>query len=356
MTMHDLATRRSLSGRAASLVAAGALVVVSTVRPSTPATAAEAWPDTVAECQAMFDNKNDSTWRAADGNLTVGLPNGKIAWLFGDTLREGESPVRNSVLVQEGSRLTSPTGGQAIPNDGNGDYYWPTDAIMDGGLLRAFVGRLGTVNGAFESHGMALATFTLDSRGYPVYSGNKLNLTSSNEDVAVQWGTSTVRDGSYVYVYGQQRRQGLWIFGRDVYLARVPVDQLVSRSSWRYWTGSGWVSDQTRATRIEQAESGRFASSFSVDKVGGKWVVISKEADFLGNRIIRMEAESPMGPFTIKRSISTPGTSTQWAYQAKGHPELPLATGKLLVTWNLGSSDPSRLLDKYFPKPKCGQA
>ena len=79
-------------------------------------------PDTVAACQAMFDGKNDATWRAADGNVSVALPGGKVAWLFGDTHREGAPFIHNSILVQEGTRLTSTTGGQAIPKDGDGSY------------------------------------------------------------------------------------------------------------------------------------------------------------------------------------------------------------------------------------------
>jgi hypothetical protein len=336
------------------MTAATALVAAATLPPAAPALGATSLPDSVKKCQAMFDNKSDSTWRAADGNVTMSLPGGKIAWFFGDTLRKDRPAVRNSVLVEEGDRLTSTTGGQAIPNEGNGDYYWPTDAISDGGLPRVFVGRVATVGGTFESRGMALATFSFDSRGYPMYTG-KQTITSSNEDLAVQWGTSVARSGDYVYVYGQRRRQGTWIFGRDVYLARVPAGSLVNRSAWRYWDGSQWVSDQSRAATIEKAESGRFSSSFTVDKAGTKWVVVSKENDFLGNRIIRMESANPQGPFTTTASISTPGTDTQWAYQAKGHPELPLSSGKLLVTWNLGTSDTQLLFSDSFPKPKCGE-
>lgn len=340
--------------RTRSLVTIASACLAATALPPSPASAADALPTSVQACQAMFDSKNDTTWRAADGNITVTLPNGKLVWLFGDTLRKDRPAVHNSILVQEGSRLTSTTGGQALPNESDGDYYWPTDAIVDGGLLRAFVGRVETVNGSFQGRGVALATFTLDSRGYPIYSG-KRTITTASEDAGVQWGTSVVRDGSTVYVFGQQRRLGDYLFGRDAYLAKVPAGSLSDLSAWRYRSGTGWTSDRSQATRIEAAETGRFSSSFSVDKVGGKWVVTSKENDFVGDKIIRMEAPYPWGPFKTTSSISTPGTATEWAYQPKGHPELALGTGRLLVTWNEGSSDTSLLADTYFPKPKCGE-
>jgi hypothetical protein len=337
-------------------VAAASGVVAATALPiMKPSSAADLLPDTVAKCQAMFDNKNDSTWRAADGNVTVGLPSGLVAWAFGDTLRKDRPAVHNSILVEQGDRLTSTTGGQAIPSESNGDYYWPTDGTVDGGLLRLFAGRVATTNGTFESRGMALVTFRFDSRGYPVYS-SKRAVTNASEDTGVQWGTSLARSGGYLYVYGQQRRLSGWVFGRDVYLARVPTGSLSNRSAWTYWTGSGWVSDAGRAARIEKAETGRFASSFSVDKIGSRWLVESKENDMLGDKVIRMESGSPTGPFTTVSSISAPGTDTQWAYQAKGHPELPLGNDRFLVTWNLGSSDSTLLSGTLFPKPRCGEA
>jgi hypothetical protein len=314
-------------------------------------TSAAAYAPTAASCQTMFDSKTDRTWRAADGNTTVTLPNGKVAWLFGDTFRVGQPMVRNSVLVQEGDRLTSTTGGQAIPNDSDGSWYWPSDGVWDGGQLRVFAGRLGPASNGWASKGVALISFRLDSRGYPVYAG-KRNVTTANEDSAIQWGTAVVRSGSHVYVYGQRRRQAPYVFGRDVYLARVARGSLADLRAWRYWDGSGWSS---RATRIEAAETGRFASAFSVDRVDGQWVAVSKENDFLGDRIISMRSSSPAGPFRTVGVLGAPPVDGSFTYQARAHPELPMADGRLLVTWNLMSDDAALVFSTYFPKPKCGE-
>ena len=317
---------------------------------------AGAMPDTAQACQAMFDAKNDKTWRAADGNVSVALPDGEVAWLFGDTHRKGAPFVHNSILVQEGHRLTSTTGGQAIPNDDNGDYFWPTDGLVDGGLLRVFVARVARVAGGgrtFEHRGVALVTFTFDSRGYPMYARHS-DITRSSEDDGIQWGTAAVPDGGYVYVFGQRRRQGQWIFGRDVYLARVPAGLVGNMSAWQFWSGIGWGPDQSWAAPIERAESGRFASNFSVDKVGEEWIAVSKHADIAGDHIIEMRAGSPIGPFMTTDSIRTPGGPGRWTYQAKGHSELPLASGRTLVTWNVGAAHPKRM-GRNFNKPRCGE-
>lgn len=350
----QLLTKRHGPPARRSKVLATALACTAVLLPLDQASASDLLPDTVAGCQAMFDGKNDETWQAADGNVTLPLPGGKVAWLFGDTFRKDMPAVHNSILVQDGDRLTSTTGGQAIPNESNGEYYWPTDGIVDGGLPRVFAGRVATVNGTFENRGVGLVTFRLDSRGYPLYS-SKRSITTSNEDLAVQWGTSVVASGGYVYVYGQRRRYLPYVFGRDVYLARVPSGSLVNRSAWRYWTGAGWASDPSRAARLENAETGRFASNFSVDKIGAKWVVVSKENDFLGDRVIRMQSDKPTGPFTVTGSISTPSLENQWAYQAKGHPELPLGNSKFLVTWNVTTTDTQLFFTQDFPKPRCGE-
>jgi hypothetical protein len=309
-------------------------------------------PTTVAACQAMFDGKNDDTWQAADGNVTVALPSGKVLWLFGDTRRDGQPLVHNSILVQEGgTRLVSTTGGQAVPDAADGDYFWPTDGIVDGGLLRVFLARVGRVGDTFESRGVALATFTFDDRGYPVYSSRRA-VMPWGEDDGIQWGVAVVRDNGYVYVYGQRRREGQ-VFGRDVYLARTPTGRLTDTSSWRYWTGFGWAEDQNLAARVGSAETGLFASNFSVDKIRGTWLVVSKSFDLAGDEILEMRADRPMGPFAVTASIPAPSSGDRWAYQAKGHAELLLEDGRTLVTWNLGSSDPL-LSGAGFAKPRCG--
>lgn len=320
-----------------------------------PQNPAGSLPDTVEACQEMFDGKNDATWRAADGNVSVALPGGRVAWLFGDTHREGAPFIHNSILVQEGDRLTSTTGGQAIPNDGDGSYYWPTDGLVDGGLLRVFLNRvaqIGDVGRGFENRGVAMATFGFDSREFPVYQ-RKQNITRMNEDTAVQWGTAVVRDGGYVYLYGQRRRPGEWVFGRDVYVAQVPAGAVAVLSAWRFWTGSDWVAEEDLAAPIESAESGRFASNFSVDKVGDTWVAVSKHSDIAGDRIIEMRSPGPLGPFVTTSSIAAPSTSQRWTYQARAHPELPLEDGRTLVTWNVGAARP-KLMPEDFAKPRCG--
>jgi hypothetical protein len=322
---------------------------------------AEELPDTVEDCQAMFDRKNDRTWRAADGNVSVELPGGGVAWLFGDTHRAGARFVRNSILVQEGHKLTSTTGGQAIPNDRNGDYYWPTDGLIDGGFLRVFATRVTRVDPVervglaprFENRGVALVNFTFDARGYPIYA-SKLNITRADEGSGIQWGTAAVNDDGWVYVYGQRKRPDEWIFGRDVYVAQVPAGALDDRADWRFWTGSEWAADQSRAAPIERAESGRFASNFSVDNVDGTWIAVSKHSDIVGDRIIEMRSSSAIGPFVTTSTIPAPSSAQTWTYQAKGHAELPLANGKTLVTWNVGAARP-KSMGQDFAKPRCGE-
>lgn len=315
--------------------------------------AAGSSPDTVAECREMFEGKSDDTWRGADGAVTADLGDGRVAWLFGDTLRVGRPAVRNSVLVQEGDRLTSTTGGQAIPNDPDGSWYWPTEAVWDGGYLRVFAGRLGPAAEGWSSRGVALASFRLDGRGYPVYVGMR-NVTRSGEADAVQWGAAAVTFGGRVYVWGQRHRPAPWVFGRDVYLAHAPVGRLTDLRAWRYRTRWGWSSRPAAAEPIELAETGRFGSTFTVDLVGGTWLAVSKEADFIGDRVVAMSAQAPWGPWREVGSVPAPYADGAWTYQARAHPELPLADGRMLVTWNLMTTDPSRLAEDAFPKPVCG--
>lgn len=64
------------------------------------------------------------------------------------------------------------------------------------------------------------------------------------------------------------------------------------------------------------------------------WVAITKENDFLGQRLVALTSRTPVGPWTsttVGLAPSRTGSGTL-AYLALAHPEIPLASGRLLIT------------------------
>jgi hypothetical protein len=82
----------------------------------------------------------------------VRLPDGRTAWLFGDSFiggdqqRAGARFVRNAVAVQDGGCLTTILGpdGEAFLPSRAGTVLWPSQAVVDGDVVRAFFTRVRT--------------------------------------------------------------------------------------------------------------------------------------------------------------------------------------------------------------------
>lgn len=315
---------------------------------------------TITAIRNMINNKTDSTWRAGNGAATVQLPDGNLVWLFGQVLRSGASALHNAILVQDAATVTVPdSSGPAIPDDSDGSYFWPVSGVWDGKKLQVFAMHLEDGGGgAINSLGTTLATFRLNRLNKPEWE-RKSTITGVSDTEGIQWGHAVCLDDSqtHTYVYGLKARGGL--AGRDIYVARAPLSALVDRSRWRYWAGSttvGWVRDETRARVIETAENGRFGGGFSVDRSSGyrrgRFVVVSK--DTADSQILVMFASGPMGPFVTSMSLTlTDDSPALYSYGARGHEELPLDSGKYLITWNWGSNNSARYDETQFPKPVC---
>src|SRR5262249_43430382 len=111
-----------------------------------PGTAAD--PDSF---RRMFGGSGPG-WLASDGTVSVRLPDGRSLWLMDDSFVGTASPdgrragpgsrfVRNTLLVQDGDRLLTLSGGPqngrdalAPPNDPT-RWYWLDDAAVQGSNL-----------------------------------------------------------------------------------------------------------------------------------------------------------------------------------------------------------------------------
>lgn len=348
------------------------LVFLVAAAPPTPRSAADVTPGStacgpLASAQAWSAHFRSlaGRWAVADQATSLALPDGRFLWLFGDTVQgrltrtDGAIAVRewrmphNSVVLTRGrtcgriSVHTGPNGTSLLP-DAAGNAHWPMSAVHDRGRLFVFASRVRLTGGQFFGLGTRLARLRLDPGGEPEFAGwRRTPATGVDELRGIQWGAAAVRRGGYTYVYGVRRARTEMVFGRSLYVARVPQGHLTSLRTWRYWNGKRWARGQRRARPIIAAVGGVDAT-LSVHRVAGRWVAVTKADGMLGDRIVMLSAPAPYGPWREATLRSTETTADlrrgDVTYTAMAHPEARLASGRLLVTVSRNNLDPAKVL------------
>ena len=325
-------------------------------------------PTTAAGWQAGFDALNDDTWSGADQGSSLRLPDGRVLWVFDDTFQGAQAPdgsraagtrvVRNSLVLSDRGCLrgvTGPGGAEVLPGTA-GQWYWPLHAFLDGGRLFLSASRVAQdATGAFVTSGTWLAELSLPAGGTPTFRALSRTPSSGTPETTAQWGTAIAQAGGWTYVYGTQRVDQPYVFGKALYVARVPAGKVTALSAWRFWNGRGWVAGAAQARAIRPAVGG-VSTSLSVWRAApGSWRAVTKKDDWLGSQVVLLRAPSPTGPWTetvlaSSPSYARPGETT---YNAFAHPGLALSGGALLVSVSRNNDDfGAHLRDADLYKPQ----
>jgi hypothetical protein len=308
-------------------------------------------------------------WAGGDGNVPVRLPDGRTAWLFGDSFYGTVAPgggrrratlVRNAVVVQDGGRLqthTGPTdraGGPVssllVPPDGAGSWLWPGTGLVDGGRLQVFLQEFRRPAGsddpaAFEWTGRnLLAELSLPDLVplgvAPVYGG-------APGAGGVGWGTAVLQAADFTYLYGVEDSAGP-LHVKYAHLARFPRGG--ARGPWAFWDGGGWSPDPARSARLV----GAAAAGGLEQLTGTPSAVVPAGASYLeltipdgGHEVLGRLACSPAGPWGPARVLyRIPQRAT--AYLARAYPDGP----GLLLAYSLAPADQRELFTRasaYVP-------
>ena len=331
------------------------------LEPSCPP--APASPVTIASAEAantLLASQNLPAWDAADIGASTLLNDGRVVWVFGDTLRSDMTPglVANSMLVSGGkcaSQLLPAQDGPVIPDAKNGDVYWPMSALSwdDSGRERLVVLCARTRRGTsgdpldFAFVAPAAALFEVPPGGAPQLQ-DVIQVAKTNPDPhQINWGAASFHDRHWIYIYGTRLTGEQLVFGRELYAARVPLASPEDLSTWRYWDSSDWQPKQSRATAVLGAEGG-VSQTLSVDDLGdGRYLAVSKRDGDLGDFIYSWSAPSPAGPWTPHKGVPAPNDlkAGLLKYAPLAHPQIPLGNGMLLVAVSRNTTDPQRLLD-----------
>jgi hypothetical protein len=282
-------------------------------------------------------------WTGGDRTVSVDLPGEQVGWLFSDTFlgsvsggkRPANAPmVHNSLVVQTRRELTSTLHGGSpeypmslMCDDKVGMGCWVGDAIVDGGNLRVLVNHYEhTGPGLLDIRRTGTSLVTLTLPFLKVTETKPLTLTRG-----VAWGQSIVDDGGFTYVYGSEQTDDF----NFLHLARVPAGGL--GGAWQFFDGSAWQPEEARSVRLASG----VGTSFSVDRVRDRWVLLSMESHIpLNSSVVAYTAEALTGPFTDPVELyRVPETGDQRpviVYDATLHPLLA-RPGMLLFTYNVNS-------------------
>jgi hypothetical protein len=241
-----------------------------------------------------------------DNNISVPLPDGRVAWLYNDTYTGRFDPynnsggtdgfIRNLLVIQSGSLLTPWTPGQtSFKPQTSSSFYWPNDAFVEGDKLKVI---LHEVNGNIEFVGSVVATLSLPSMTLDGISG------------FTPWKVTKVLDGAdgYLYLYGG---------ASEKQVARTLKGNFSDFSSWRFWDGAGWAVNSSSAINLQNfgGDGGVFQEGrvWSVARIGPSNYVATFPA-FVGGNMRAAFAPSPTGPWTQSVTIGTPPGEALTAY------------------------------------------
>lgn len=370
--------RRAAVAAITALAVSGIAAPAATAAPPSRTTAATSStcsvpaPTTAAGWQTAFDNLNNGQWSGADQSASIRLPDNRLLWVFSDTFLGAENAdgsrapgtrmIHNTFVIADRGCLTGvtgPGGTEVVPNTADGQFYWPQHAFIDNGVLFVTAFRVKAIPEApgFAVTGTFLVRFNYTSGGTPTFRSIHATPASGTADtVSPQWGTAVAQADGYTYLYGTKRVIADWVFGKALYVARVPAGQATTQSAWRYWNGTTWATSASQAREIKPADGGVSTALSIWRHSDGTWRGVTKKHDVFGTEIVLLSSSTPTGPWTETVIGTSPSVGTQVTYNPLAHPEIPLDGGALLVSISRNDSDWAALMaDADLYKPQFSQ-
>lgn len=292
-------------------------------------------------------------WVGGDAVRIYPLPDGRQLWMMNDSFvpRDGMAPVnqfkfiRNIAFIRDlDGSLTMLAGGEPgtrtefIPHadrDRFRRFYWPLGGEVDGDMLKIFLAEMRCDRPqwgiCFYPISTQLATFTWADMALVSIE------PAPNPGVRPVYGFSVASDEEWSYLFGNGHEFNTpdeWGGSNQVFVARVPRGKLEQPP--HYWDGSGWNPDP--ATAVPLVQRGYADFRMAVIRWGDRWIGLAKEDEFVGQRIIVMEADRPEGPWRDLEWIplgEPPGIPAGVTYDAIPYPE-PV-DGRLAIFYSTNS-------------------
>lgn len=292
----------------------------------------------------------------ADVGVDVRLDDQRSLWLFGDTLRDvGRSGrfVRNSMLVFRPDcvePVRPAAGGAVVPDRADGVGYWPMsgwrrDRLVAGSqVVDVMLQRVAHEDDqglGIVTLGPTLATFLVPPQGQPRLVGRHDLGPDDPSSTVVEWGAASAVADGWLYLYGTSTRRLPGIHGFALRVARVRPGAVYDMARWRFWDGLRWQSDPGVAAAL-LPEQGGVSQTLSVWRQDGRWHVLSKRDEFLGQDVVVWPATSPVGPFDTAYVVAELPCDTatgELRYMPLAHPGLLPRHGSVVVSFSRNSTD-----------------
>ncbi|MFD9859992.1 DUF4185 domain-containing protein [Streptomyces alboflavus] len=273
------------------------------------------------------DGARTDDWTGGDGTHSVKLPDGRVLWLFSDTFlgqvhappnpqgqphvwRDTSAPmVRNSGVVTDRSGALERTLGTPMFADpAPGQWRWPVAAKVeprspgaDEDVLRVLLWTRATGTGPWI-YGVPAAT-EVATLSLPDLRVENITQISDQRGVAdlekrVLYGTTTVDDGEWTYVFGGTDAQAAARPTSHAYVARVPRGGLADPTAWEYWDGRDWTRTGKPRPVLGNGDHKGVGSAFTVVRTRGTYVLLTMAAGTEGLRhVTSYWSCSPAGPW-----------------------------------------------------------
>ena len=198
----------------------------------------------------------------------------------------------------------------------------------------------------FTFLGTSVAAFSVEEGKAPQLV-KVVDITPDSRDQdQVNWGSAATIHGEWLYVYGTRLTGRQYDFGRELYVARAPAADPGRKKDWRFWDGTQWQPKVGRAKLVLPSDGG-VSQVLSVDHVGDRFVAVSKLNGDIANFVYKWTAPQAFGPWRPVKELKAPGgfDSDSYEYAPLAHPEVSLASGRLLVSISRNTSDFQHLID-----------
>jgi len=313
--------------------------------------------------------REDGRWLGGDGAYTINLGNGRILWLFGDSLiaaddsrdRKKAVLVRNSAAIQNGHHPVSaeirffwgkkngkPSSFFPEPNS---EWYWPGHGIKLQEKLIVFLMRIHEKKKFFDVSGWNAAMVDNPDASPDQWIIRKLETPGNTFGIMIGCA-AVIRQEDHVYAFSVDP-----LNDHPVFLVRWPVDEfsqgILKNPMW--WTGekNGWVRhNQLRRKPPSIFSDGQMEFSVHFDTQKKVFLLVQTKSFWNSDLSLRWSKDLT-GPWSETIRIYTPvesGTPELAIYAGKAHPEL--AGADLIATYVVNTFDYNRFFEYdhiYYP-------
>lgn len=280
----------------------------------------------------------------ADDTQSVALPDGRILWVFGDTISvNGVSTVsgygypHDAFVTQAPGTLNFTAqpgqygyGWQQVPNWSDGTYFWMSTPVVDKGVLYVLGSRIsGAAN--FSVVGQYVAVFNASTLAFQRF---------------VQLPGGTTGWGGIA-----KTSTGWWVSGSHPVPCSYATDCKVGDFAYVPFGGLASPSKWQIHDNIIPATA-NIGSTLGLVKTTSGWDLFTKTGDAYGGTTIqRMQATSVTGNWTINGTWDAPAPSGAVSYGVAVHPEQSAPDGQILVSYNVNDfSSTCMPLFEYLPE------